>query len=193
MYTKSEADRILKRAAEIEGAEDTRPLSDEELRSIAGEAGFGASAVERAIAEARDLASQRIPPPPVQKSGWIITRLSASRTVPVELSSEQLMQAIRLFQPYREGSAQIRLDEDRLRWHDRKGLAFTVWSGGGVTEIHVFVSKIMVRRRRWTGWVKAAADRLESLTLMVGNRRLLAPPDGLLEADFHHPAQVAAG
>jgi hypothetical protein len=49
MFSKIEADRILKRAVEIEGSEDGRPLSIDELRSIAGEAGFGSEAIERAI------------------------------------------------------------------------------------------------------------------------------------------------
>jgi hypothetical protein len=175
MFSKSEADRILKRAAEIEGADDARPLTVEELRSIAGEAGFGSSAVERAIAEAKQLAPRSAPPQPVHRSGTVFTRLSTSRTVPVELSSEQLMQAIRLFQPYREGSVQIRLDEDRLTWRDKKGLIFTMWSGGGVTEIQVFVSKILIRRGRWMGWVQLAADRLEALTLLVAARGVAAP------------------
>lgn len=177
MYSKADADRILKRAAEIEGAEDPKRLSAEELRSIAGEAGFGSRAVDKALAEAKEFSLRRVPPQPVLRSGLVITRLSVSRTVPAELGSEQLMRAIRLFQPYREGAAQIRLEEDRLTWRDRKGLTFTVWSGGGVTEIHVFVSKILIRRNRWAGWVKAAADRLEALTLMVSDRGLLPPPD----------------
>lgn len=176
MFSKAEADRILKRAAEIEGAEDSRPLSEDELKAIAGEAGFGSHAVERALAEAKQLANQRVPPQPVQRSGLVFSRLSASRSIPVELSSEQLMRAIRLFQPYREGTVQVKLEEDRLTWRDRKGLAFAVRSAGGVTEIHVFVSKLLFRRGRWMGWVKAAADRLEALLLLVDVRRLPAAP-----------------
>ena len=53
LFSKAEADRILKRAAEIEGSGTADPLTVAELRSIAGEAGFGAAAVDRAIAEAR--------------------------------------------------------------------------------------------------------------------------------------------
>jgi hypothetical protein len=40
-------------------------------------------------------------------------------------------------------------------------------SAGGTTEIRVFVSKVLLRRGRWMGWVKSAADRLETLTLLV--------------------------
>ncbi len=175
MFSKSQADRILKRAAEIEGSEDASPISIAELRSIAGEAGFGSDAVERALGEARQLALQGVPPQPVMRSGTVITRLSASRTVRVALTSEQLMRAIRLFQPYREGAAQVKLEEDRLTWRDRKGLVFTMWSAGGVTEIHVFVSKALLRRRRWTEWVKSAADRLEVLTLLVDTGDVTPP------------------
>ena len=95
-FSKAEADRILKRAAEIEGAEDTRPLSVDELRSIAGEAGFGAHAIERAINEAKQRDAERVAPPPVHRSGLLFVRITTSRSVPVELSSAQLMQAIRL-------------------------------------------------------------------------------------------------
>lgn len=175
MFSKSQADRILKRAAEIDGSEDANPISISELRSIAGEAGFGSEAVERALGEATQLARQAVPAQPVMRSGTFITRLSVSRTVPVELTSEQLMRAIRLFQPYREGAAQVKLEEDRLTWRDRKGLVFTVWSAGGVTEIHVFVSKALLRRRRWTDWVKSGADRLEALMLLV-DAKALSPP-----------------
>ena len=175
MFSKSEADRILKRAAEIEGADDARPLSVEELRSIAGEAGFGPSAVERAIDEAKQVARQGLPPQPVHRSGFVVTRLSTSRTVPFELNSQQIMRAIQLFQPYREGSAHVRLEEDRLTWSDKKGLTFTVWSGGGTTEIHVFVSKLLIRRGKWMGWVQLAADRLEALTLMVAAHAVAGP------------------
>ena len=45
MFSKIDADRILKRAVEIEGSEDAGPLTIDELRSIAGEAGFGSQAV----------------------------------------------------------------------------------------------------------------------------------------------------
>jgi hypothetical protein len=38
-----------------------------------------------------------------------------------------------------------------------------------VTQIRVFVSKILVRRGRWMGWVNAAADTLESLVSLVAN------------------------
>lgn len=167
-FSKAEADQILKRAAEIEGADDARTLTVDDLRAIAREAGFGPHAVERAIAEAQRLTNQPVPTDPVLRSGFVMTRISARLTLRVELSSEQLMQAIRLFQPYREGPVEVRLEEDRLTWRDRKGLLFTVWSGGGVTEVQVFVSKVLLRRRRWTAWVRSAADRLAALVQLVG-------------------------
>ena len=51
LFTKLDADRILQRAAEIEGSDPERAMSVTEIRGIAGEAGFGFNAVERAIAE----------------------------------------------------------------------------------------------------------------------------------------------
>lgn len=167
MFSKIEADRILKRAAEIEGAEDSRRLTVEELRLIAGEAGFGLRAVERAIAEARAADRVEVRRPPVQKWGLVITHLSTLREIPLGIDSEQLMRAVRLFQPYRDGPAHVKLEEHEFTWRDRKGLQFTVISRGGSTEIRVYVSKFLLRRGRWMGWVKAAADRLEALVLMV--------------------------
>jgi hypothetical protein len=169
MFNKLDVHRILRRAAEMEGAEDTALLTVEELRSIAGEAGFGAHSVDRAIAEARKAGSVPIHRNPVQRSGVVITHLSTIRTIPIEISSEQLMTAVRLFQPYREGPAQVNLGEHEMTWRDRTGLRFTVTTGGGVTQIRVFVSKIMVRRGRWMGWVNAAADTLESLVSLVAS------------------------
>ena len=89
MFSKIDADRILRRAAEIEGAEDARPLTADELRSIAGEAGFGSQAVERAIVEAQQAGAAEVRRHPVQKSGLVITHLSTVRSVPVEISSDQ--------------------------------------------------------------------------------------------------------
>ena len=169
-FSKLDADRILRRAAEIEGSEDTRPITVAELRSIAGEAGFGSQAVERAIAEAQQAAATEVLRHPVQRSGWVITYLWTLRTIPIEISSEQLMRAVRLFQPYREGPAQVKLEEDQITWRDRRGLGFRVTSAGGVTEMRVFVSKILIRKGRWMGWVKSAADRLEALVLLVATQ-----------------------
>ncbi|MGD8361987.1 MAG: hypothetical protein PVJ04_11225 [Gemmatimonadota bacterium] len=166
LFTKTDADRILKRAAEIEGSEETRSLSLTELRSIAGEAGFGQQAVDRAIAEARRVASADKHSPPVRRSGLVISHLSTTRSVPVEASSEQLMRAVRLLQPYREGPVRVKLEERQLAWRDRKGLEFTVRSSSGTTEIRVYVSKLLLRRGKWMGWVKAAADRLETLVFL---------------------------
>jgi hypothetical protein len=55
LFHRLDADRILQRAAEIEGSDSGRAMSVSEIRGIAGEAGFGASAVERAIAEALEV------------------------------------------------------------------------------------------------------------------------------------------
>ncbi len=165
-FSRLDADRILRRAAEIEGADDGRHLTVAELRLIAEEAGFGADAVQRAIAEARD-GTRTAHRPPVQRWGLVVTHLSAIREIPVEVSSDQLMRAVRLFQPYREGAPQVKLEEHEVVWRDRKGLRFAVTSANGLTEIRVYVSRVVLRRGRWTGWVKTAADRLETLILMV--------------------------
>lgn len=166
-FSKNDADRILKRAAEIEGSDDTGPVSVEELRSIASEAGFGAQAVERAIAEAQQAAVAQIQRNPVQKSGVVLVYLSTFRSIPIEINSDQLMRAVRLLAPYREGPPQVNLEEQQFTWRDRKGIRFSVTSVGGTTEIHVTMSKFAVRRRRLMRWVKDAADRLESLVLLV--------------------------
>ncbi len=170
VFSKIDADRILKRAAEIEGSEDAKPLTLQELRSIAQEAGFGVHAVERAIAEAKRAASREVRTPPVQKTGLVITHLSTHRSVPVSVSSEELMRAVRLFQPYREGPAQVKLGEEQITWRDRKGIRFTVTSSEAVTEIHVHVSKPILFRGKWIGWVKSAADRLETMVFMVATQ-----------------------
>ena len=172
VFSKIAADHILKRAAEIEGSEDARPLSLEELRSIASEAGFGYQAVERSIAEAQLASRAEVRSDPVQRSGLVITHLSTVRAIPIDITSEQLMRAVRLLQPYRDGPAHINLEEHQVTWRDRKGLRFTVTSAAGVTEIRVMVSRPIARARKWTTWVKAAADRLESLIYLVAARDL---------------------
>jgi len=181
LFSKIDADRVLKRAAEIEGSEDTKPLSASELRSIAGEAGFGSQAVERAIVEVTRAATAELLRPPVQRSGAVIIHFSTFRSVPIEVSSEQLMRAVRLFQPYREGPAQVKLEEHQITWRDRKGIRFTATSSGGITEIRVYVSKFLARRGKWMGWVKSAADRFETLVFMVaaqdGTGAQLLPKD----------------
>jgi hypothetical protein len=175
-FSKLAADRILKRAAEIEGSEDTKPLSIKELRSIAGEAGFGASAVERAIAEAQLAGRTQTQPDPVRKSGLLITHLSTVRAVPIEINPEQLMRAVRLFHPYRDGTANMNLEVHQVTWKDRKGLHFTVTSAAGATEIRVLVSKPLIWKRKWMDWVKAAADRLETLVFLIATRDLREAP-----------------
>jgi hypothetical protein len=80
------------------------------------------------------------------------------------------MRTVHLFQPYREGPPQVKLEEHQITWRDRKGVSFSVTSVAGTTEIRVFVSKLLVRRGRWIGWVKAAADRLESLVLLLATQ-----------------------
>ena len=88
VFSKIEADRILKRAAEIEGADDAGPLTVDDLRSIASEAGFGARAVERAIAEARQATKREIQRAPVHATGVFFAHISTRRTIPLEISSE---------------------------------------------------------------------------------------------------------
>ncbi len=100
----------------------------------------------------------------------MVTHLSAIREIPVEIGSDQLMRAVRLFQPYRDGPPQVKLEEHEVAWRDRNGLDFSVTSAGGITEIRVFASKLVLRRGRWMGWVKSAADRLEALILLVAER-----------------------
>lgn len=178
-FSKLEADVILRRAAEIEGTEDARRLSVRELRSIAGEAGFGTRAVEQAIAEARREDAAEEPRAPVRRSGFLVTQLSTSRTLPVQIGYEDLMRAVRLLQPYRDGPAQVKLEEHRITWQDRKGLRFTITSGRGETQLHVVLSRPILRKGRWIGWVKAAADRMEALIRLVaseGGAGVAGPP-----------------
>lgn len=180
VFSKLDADRILRRAAEIEGSEDSRRFTADDLRSIAGEAGFGIQAVERAIAEAQQAAASDVRRRAVHRSGIVKSYISTSRTIPIEITSDELMNVVRLCQPYREGPAQLKLERDRITWRDRKGLSFTVTSAGGETEIQVVVSKFAVRRGRWMTWVRAAADRLESLVLLVaaqGQHTIVPPPE----------------
>jgi hypothetical protein len=166
-FSRIDADKILRRAAELEGSQDVPSLSLTELRAIANEAGFGHQALERALREAREAADEEVRYHPVHQSGLIILDLSTIRTVPMRLTSEQVMRVVRLFQPYREGPAQVKLEEGQLTWKDRKGIRFSVISGIGGTEIRVKVSRLTLRRGRWISWVKAAADRLETLASVV--------------------------
>ena len=175
LFSQPDADRILRRAAEIEGSEEARHLSVEELRIIAEEAGFGVRAVERAIAEAQEASVTGAHRPPVQRWGLVVTHLSAIREIPVQITSDQLMRVVRMFQPYREGPAQVKLEDQEITWRDRKGIRFAVSSSGGGTEIRVYLSKVLLRRGRWMGWVKAAADRLEMLALLVARQDLPTP------------------
>jgi len=108
--------------------------------------------------------------PPVQKWGFVVAHLSAIREIPVEIGPDQLMRVVRLFQPYRDGAPQVVLEEHEVTWRDRKGIRFAVTSGGGITEIRVFASKLLLGRGRWMGWVRAAADRLETLILLVAEQ-----------------------
>jgi len=170
-FSRVDADRILRRAAEIEGADDERRLSAAELRQIAGEAGFAPQTVERAIADVRSAALAASTRTPVKKSGLVVAHLSTVREVPVGLDADQLLRVVRLFPPYREGPAQVKLDEDEISWRDRKGIRFSVASVGGLTEIGVYVSGFLLRRGRWAEWVKAAADRLEMLAFLVAGQR----------------------
>lgn len=166
-FSRIDADRILRRAAEIEGT-DARALSLEEIRSIGQEVGFSRTAIDRAAAELRDASLRTALPAPVQRWGLIVTHLSAIREIPVAMTADQLTRVVRLFHPYREGAAQVKLEDHELTWRDRKGLRFALSSSGGVTAIRVYVSKFaLLRRGRWTGWVKSAADHLEGIALLV--------------------------
>ena len=149
LFSKVDADRILKRAGEIEGSDDAAPLTVSELRTIAGEAGFGSKAIDRAIAEVLHVGPTGARRHPVQKSGLVVTYLSTVRTIPIELGSEQLIRAVRLFHPYREGPANVNLEERQISWQDEKGLRFTVVAGAGTTEIRVFVSKVLLLKGKW--------------------------------------------
>lgn len=169
-FSSLEADRILKRAADIEGSEETRHLTADELRLIAREAGFGREAIDRAIAEAREADAPAGRRPPVRKQGLIITRLSTVREVPIDAGSEQIMRAVRLFQPYHDGPPQVKLAEREVTWQDRRGIRFSVTSAAGVTEIRVGLSKVLLRKGRWMGRVKSAADRLETLVSLVAGQ-----------------------
>ena len=191
VFSKLDADLILKRAAEIEGSEDTRPLTIDELRSIAGEAGFGSQAIERAILETQQASANEVRHDPVQRSGLLIMHLWTIRTIPIQISSDQLMKAVRLFQPYREGPAPVNLGEHQMTWRDKSRLKFTVMSGGGVTEIRVNARVIFLARRRWIALVKSAADRLEALVYLVSHRPL--PDTKELEALLPNPQSAAAG
>lgn len=166
-FSRGDADRILRRAAEIEGSEDVSRMSEAELRAIAGEVGLGSKALERAISEARGRPAPEVRRPPVRKWGLLVLHVSAHREIPLPMTSDQLMRVVRLFQPYRDGSAQVKLEDHEISWRDRKGLRFGMTSAGGMTEIRVYVSRFALRRGRWMGWVRAAADRLETLVELV--------------------------
>ncbi len=166
--SRSTVDQILRRAAEIDGSEDA-PVSVEQLRSIAGQAGFAPHAVEQALAEVRHVARPETMVRPVQKSGLLVAKIWTMRSIPIQISSDQLMNTVRLFQPYREGPAQVKLEDRQITWRDRKGIRFAVVSSNGVTEISVFVSRPLLRRRRMMSWVRAAADRLESIIRLVAD------------------------
>ena len=231
-FSRTDADRILRRAAELEGSDDGRRLTLEELRVIADEAGFTLEAVQHVCGD--DLSSievidlldslvgkslvtvdrseaairygqletirqfgdeqlarthgqdavrrllphrlglhrpcqepDEVPRPAVRRSGVVVTHLSTVRHVPVEITSEQLLRAVRLFQPYRDGPARLNLEAREITWRDRRGIRFAVLSVDGLTEIRVHVARPLLRRGRWMGWVRAAADRLETLVEMV--------------------------
>lgn len=171
LFNKQDADRILQRAAEIEGSDGGRPMSVTEIRGIAGEAGFGSSAVERAIAEALEVGPPGVTRAPVEREGVLLVKMWTLRTIPVELGSDQLIRAVRLFHPYREGPANVNLEDREITWRDQKGLIFHLRSYGGETEIRVRISKVLVvRGGRMMGWIRAAADRLESLVYLVAAR-----------------------
>jgi len=172
MFSKMDADRILRRAAEIEGSEESGPVTVDEIRSIAGEAGFGSQAIDRAIVEAQQASSNEARHDPVQRSGLLITHLWSIRSIPIQISSDQLMKAVRLFQPYRDGPAPVTLGEHQITWRDHSRLRFTVMSAGGVTEVRVNATVVFLAKRRWIKFVSSAADRLEALVFLVAHRSL---------------------
>ncbi len=178
LFTQHDADRILQRAAEIEGNDEGHAMSVRDLRGIAGEAGFGAGAVERAIAEALEFGGREGRPAPVEVEyeGFIFAKMWTLRTIPIELSSDQMLRAVRLFQPYLEGPARISLEDRRISWRDRKGVIFHLESSRGQTEIRVRLSKFVIRRERMKGWIRSAADRLEALVYLVAARDHSALP-----------------
>lgn len=175
-FSKVDADRILRRAAELDGNDEARFMSVDELRSIAGEVGLGSEALDRAIAEARNAGTPGVRRPPVQKWGIIWTHLSVVREIPVDLDSDHLLRLVRLVQPYRDGPAQVELQQHEITWRDGRGLRFAVTSAGGVTEVRVFMDKLVIRRGRWRRWVKAAVDRLENLVFLVAEQQDQALP-----------------
>jgi len=185
-FSRVDADRILRRAAELEGSGDDRRMSAAELRQIAGEAGFAPQIIERAIADVQSAALANPNRTPVKKSGLVVAHLSTVREIPIGLDADQLLRVVRLFPPYREGPAQVKLDEDEISWRDRKGIRFSVASVGGITEIRVYVSGFLLRRGRWSDWVKAAADRLEMLAYLVAGQRSGSgePEPGAAALDF---------
>lgn len=172
LFTRAEADRILRRASEIEGAGEEKLLSVAEVRSIGVEVGFSSQTLERAIADvqAASLSPRR---GPLQKSGLFIVHLSTVREIPVQMDADQLMRVVRLFHPYRVGAPQVKLDDVEISWRERRGLRFAISSADGCTEIRVYVAGILLRRGRWREWVRTAADRLEALATLVATQRLV--------------------
>lgn len=182
VFSRRDADRILARASELDGAEDGRQLSVTDVRGIAGEAGFGRTAIERAIAEALESGPTGVKRTPVEKEGLVLVKMWTIRTIPVELTSDQLLRVVRIAHHYREGVPRVSLEDRQLTWKDRKGIIFHLSSTGGETEVRVRVSRFLLRRSRMMRWIRLAADRLESLIYLVAARdvtvsKLLAPTD----------------
>jgi len=174
LFSRAEADRILRRAGELEGTGTERSLSAEELRAMAAQAGFAPQTLERAIADVQS-ARRVLNRSPVRSSGLVIAHLSAVRELAVGIDADQLIQVVRLCQPYRDSPADVRLDESEISWMDKKGLRLAVTSVGGVTEVRVYVSGFLCRRGRWKRWVQAAADHLEALVSLVAAQRSFTP------------------
>lgn len=192
LFTRLDADRILQRAAEIEGSQEAGPITAAELRVIAGEAGFGSPAVERAIAEALQDSPTGVQRGPVERAGFIVNRMSTVRTLPFELGSEALLRAVRLFHPYSDGPAQVSLEQRTLTWRDSKGLRFRVLSQAGETEVRVGAGRVLLRKGRWMGRVNSAADRLEALILLVAARDSSSVRARLAESTGALPHPVSA-
>lgn len=166
--SRSDVDEVLRRAAEIEGAREDAGVSMAQLRSIGVEAGFSPETLERAIAEVQAHRGGVRRPDPVRRSGLVWVHVSAAREVPRALDMDQLVRVMRLFQPYRETPRQVELEPREVSWRDGKGIRFTVASAGGISEVRVYVSGLLLRRRRWMRWVEEAVERLASLAALVG-------------------------
>ncbi len=165
----SDADRILKRAAELESAETSDPLSVDEIRAVAEEAGYDPSTVERAISETLDPAPQ--PLDNVQTSGFLATRFHTTRSIPVQLTAKELMKAVELLMPYFEAPPEVKFRKGSLVWRDRRKLRFELDPGLDAVGLQVSSPRLMGQKARWKDWVGKAADQLEAMIRYAASER----------------------